>query len=541
MKRQHWPNFINRQGTHFESKEIFAKHSTVVDSKNLSVAATGIPMTLLKNNTFACTNNEFHSFIIGESGCGKTRRVILTAIRLLAKAGESMVIADPKGEIFKNTAGVLKKKGYNVKAINFRTPSRSDRWNPLALIEEYYRSDNKDLNDKSTSMLKDIFTTLQAEIKSEKDPYWENSARDYMTGISQLLLEYGPEGCLTFENIMLLANELYEKASPCNTGSQLLKSDVIKKIDELPNSTITKNLSSIIHSEAKSTSSCVFNVFQGMISPFTSQESILELFNKNDFDIDEIGTSKTALFLVLPDDSPAFYSVATVLINQIYSTLINLADSQPNGILPNRVTFLLDEFANFTQIPSIDSMLTAARSRGMRFALVCQSMEQLNKKYGDDGTEIILSNCRNWIYMSCRNYEFLKRLENLSGIYTSPYTKESIPLVSISDLQHFEMGKVLIFNDRCYPYIGNLPDYSQIDFGDEPVTALELPAEKLSGKRITCKFFEIMKNKSLTEKRLEKAKKASIENAYTTGDTTLQKKIDSILNGVYFDPTDGWE
>jgi hypothetical protein len=90
--------------------------------------------------------------------------------------------------------------------------------------------------------------------------------------------------------------------------------------------------------------------------------------------------------------------------------------------------------------------------------------------------EILISNCRTWLYMNCRNLPFLRRLEELAGSYTSPYTGERCPLVDIGTLQHFSMGQVLIFNDRCRPVLGFIDDYSKYDFGSEgPGEIIEMP------------------------------------------------------------------
>lgn len=523
MVRNRWSNYINRQGSRFETKDKFKASSTVMDTAAIKAVVAGVPMSQLSPNVFACTKDEIHTFVIGESGCGKTRRVILPTVRLVGKTGESMVIADPKGEIYKYTGEGLKKKGYNVKVINFRTPAKGNRWNPLALIEKMYRSDDPNQREKSLIMLDDIFTILQSEVKNNNDAYWENSANDFMLGVAQIILEYGEEGSLTFENIAKMGSEIYlmREDSKMNVYLSALPAD----------STVRKNLSAILDNPDK-TAACVYTIFQSMISPFTSQESIVKLFSESDFDIAEIGKSSTALYIILPDDSPAFYSVATVLVNQIYRTLIDLADAQPRGLLPNKTMFILDEFANFAPIPGVDAMLTAARSRGMRFVLVCQSMEQLDKKYEHAGAEILLSNCRTWIYMSCRNYNFLRRLEEFGGTYISPYTKERAPLISVSELQHFEMGKVLVLNDRCYPYIGYLPDYSKFNFGEEESVFTALPEEREFAERKVITFKKVIKNKPLSLRRKEAeaaAKQAAAQEV--AGDSELRRRILSIING----------
>lgn len=464
MKKISLPYYYSRSGAKFEPTERFLDNAVVVDTNADHLKTVGIPMAQIDVDTYATSKDESHCFVIGETGCGKTRRIILPTIRLLAKSGESMVISDPKGELFRFTSDVLKKRGYDVKVLNFRKPRCGNRWNPLSLVEELWRSPDPDERDKGVMMLDDLVSVLKTNIK-DKDPYWPGSASNLFRGAAQLVLEYGKTGDLTVENVVQTARTIGNTYSDDNSDS---RSFAIKKLlESLPaTSPILQNLSVIITNHPN-TRRTIMSVFETMVSDYCKQELMLDLFSKSEIDIADIGKKPTALFFILPDDSDSMYPIATYFVKQIYSTLIALADEQPNGELPNKVTFLLDEFANFAKIDAIHSMLTAARSRKVRFVLVCQSMDQLIQKYEETGMEILLANCRTWIYMSCRNLPFLRRLEELAGTYTSPHTNETCPLVSIGTLQHFSMGQVLVFNDRCRPMIGYLDDYSKYDFGTE--------------------------------------------------------------------------
>lgn len=481
MKRVSLPNYISRSGAHFETTERFLKNSTVVNSSESNLKSAGVPLTHIDENTYATSKDELHCFIIGDSGCGKTRRVILPTIHFLSKAGESMVISDPKGELYRTTSQVLREKGYLVQVLNFRSPSKGNRWNPLGLIDVLYHKGDRESRDKSLMMLSDIVDVLQQDLKG-KDPFWAMAAADVLRGVSLFILEYGEPGELTFENIASTARGVLKQL-----GSPQFR----EFIASLPKgSAIEQNLSVII-TNANDTRNCIMAEFEAMISLYCSQESLKDLFVTSEIDVSVLGKKPTALFFILPDDTEALYPIATVFVKQIYSTLISLADEQSDGRLPNRVTFLLDEFANFARMPSIESMLTAARSRRIRFILVCQSMDQLTSKYQEHGRETLLANCRTWIYMSCRNLPFLERLEKLVGYYISPYTNERCPLVDISELQHFEMGQVLVLNDRCKPVMGYLPDYSEYDFGvDGRGASSEIPAPQTPVER---KLFDMDK------------------------------------------------
>lgn len=484
MKRIPLPNYIRRSGDEFETVERFVDNSFLIDTTSHTLTCAGIPMTKLDDKVVAASKEELHCFVIGDSGSGKTRRVILPTIVMAAKAGESMVISDPKGELYRFTAQTLRSSGYNVQVLNFRNPSRGSRWNPLTYIEKLYRSGNRDKKDHAMNSLKDLIDVMKKGISSEKDRYWENVASDFFLGVAQLILEYGDVGSLTFENVSNVAHSMVEDAEKGNTNNKKLLSMLPDK------SPIPHNITGVI-TAPNNTRSSLISVFNGMIAPYVNQAALIDLFSCSEIDVEQIGERPTAIFFILPDDSTALYPIATVLVKQVYSTLVDLADSSSSGCLKNRVTFLLDEFANFAPIPAIDSMLTAARSRGIRFVLVCQSMEQLNAKYTSNGAEILMANCRVWLYMSCRNLPFLERLSYMSGQYISPQTGERHPLLSVADLQHFSMGQVLLLNDRCRPYIGFLPDFSEYDFGDSHIEKCDIQENPHAGRRVSVSYEDI--------------------------------------------------
>lgn len=473
MKKKSLPNYISRTGSTFETEERFLKNTAVVDSTQPKLDYVGAPLTQVRDNLYATAREEMHTFIIGETGCGKTRRVIMPMIRLMAKTGQSMVIADPKGELYRNTANALRDKGYKVMVLNFRNPSRGSRWNPLGIVETMYRSGDQETKDRAMLLFKDIVDIMKQEVESAKDRFWENQASKVLIGVAQILLEYGEPNSLTFENISTTAKSIFDSMSK-KESFPLSEPPIKKLLEALPDSSpIRENLHGFVASP-KDTRNSIVVVFESIVSVYTNQSSLLDLFSVSEIDVADLGKRPTALYFILPDDSGALYPIATVFVKQIYSTLINNADNNPSGKLDNKVSFLLDEFANFAEIPSVDAMLTAARSRGMTFVLVCQSMEQLIKKYRE-GAEVLLANCRIWVYMSCRNLPFLNRLQNLAGMYVSPYTGARYPLVSIEELQHFDMGEVLILNDRCRPMMGYLPDYSDYAFGEGPLELAALP------------------------------------------------------------------
>ena len=79
--------------------------------------AAGIPL-IMKPNKVWVDNGGYHNLVIGSTGAGKTQTTVLPMVNLLAKHDESMIITDPKGELYEKTANLLRNKGYKIIVIN---------------------------------------------------------------------------------------------------------------------------------------------------------------------------------------------------------------------------------------------------------------------------------------------------------------------------------------------------------------------------------------------------------------------------------------
>jgi type IV secretion system protein VirD4 len=105
--------------------------------------------------------SDSHTLIFGNTGSKKTRNFCIPSVYMIGMAGESMIISDPKGEIYRNTSGFLADKGYSVKVLNLRNPEKSSRWNPLLLPYRYYKNDN---TDKAIELISDFCLQLKAQV-----------------------------------------------------------------------------------------------------------------------------------------------------------------------------------------------------------------------------------------------------------------------------------------------------------------------------------------------------------------------------------------
>ncbi len=134
-----------------------------------------------------------------------------------------------------------------------------------------------------------------------------------------------------------------------------------------------------------------------------------------------------------------------------------------------RVNYILDEFSSLPTVKDFPAMITAARSRNIRFNLFVQSKNQLINRYNTEA-ETIQSNCNNIIFLTSREINLLSEISNLCGtMYDERISK---PVVTISELQRLDKhnGEALILSGRFKPFISNLLDidYFNVNTTEEP-------------------------------------------------------------------------
>jgi hypothetical protein len=186
----------------------------------------------------------------------------------------------------------------------------------------------------------------------------------------------------------------------------------------------------------------------------------------SDFDMRDIGKKKTAVFMVIHDEKKTYHSLMTIFIKQCYETLIDVAQEN-GGKLSQRTNFILDEFANMPPLKDVDSMISAARSRDIRFTFIIQNFAQLNEVYGDQVAEVIKGNCGNIIYLISTELKALEEISKMCGEVKSKDKEKtaSKPLVTVSDLQKLKLFQAIIIRLRMNPFKTQLEPYYKMNWG----------------------------------------------------------------------------
>ena len=461
----------------------------IVNIKDHKISAAGIPLYSKKGKMWV-DNGEDHYLVMGATGSGKTVIVAKPMIKLLAKHDESMILTDPKGELYEETAELLKAEGYNIITLNFRDPGRGNAWNPMSLPYKLYKDGN---TDKAIELLDDLALNILYEEKSSGDPFWEKTAADYFTGLALGLFEDGEPEQINLNSLNLMSSLGEERFGGPNNN-------YIKEYfnGKDPSKPAYINASGTVFT-ADETKQGIIATFKQKIKLFSSRENLSEMLSYSDFEMRDIGKKKTAVFLIVQDEKKTLHPLATIFIKQCYETLIDVAQ-ESGGKLPFRTNFILDEFANMPPLKDVTTMVTAARSRLIRFTFIIQNFAQLTKVYGKEDGDTIRGNC-NLLYLISSEIAALEEISKMCGEVKSKDKDKtaSTPLVTVSDLQRLNKFEIIILRRRLFPYKTRFQTDFEVDWGRTYSKATPPTREKRSVQLFDIREFVKAKKKEKME------------------------------------------
>lgn len=412
-------------------------------------------------------SDDTHTLTVGATRSGKTRTLVLQSICLLGLAGESMVMSDPKAELFEYTSEFLQKIGYEVICIDFRNTEKSTRYNLLQpVIDAVKRNDI----EKAEMYAWDITNILVGDNTSQ-EKIWENGEKSIIAA-SILCVVYDNINRPDFQNLTNVYWFVAEMNKPIANTTPM--QEYVKTLKPDHPARALLSISDIAPSRTKGS---FFTSALTTLRLFTSK-SVYAVTNRSDYDIADMGRKKQALFVILPDEKTTYYPIASLIVSQLYELLVKQADER-GGRLINRVNFLLDEFGNFTKIEDFTNKLTVAGGRGIRFNLFLQSFEQLTEKYSKETASIVKSNCQTWVYLQADDKETLQEISDKLGKYTTssyqlsgqygkfvnPTTSNTLSLtarelLTIDEVRRISRPYQMVMS-RSYPAMMKSPDLSQ--------------------------------------------------------------------------------
>lgn len=341
--------------------------------------------------------DDVHTLMIGAAGVGKTAFFLYPNIEYACAAGMSFLTTDTKGDLFRSYAGIAKKYyGYDVAVIDLRNPTRSDGNNLLHLVNKYmdeYQKDQDNLPAKAKAekyakiTAKTIINAGGDSSAYGQNAYFYDAAEGLLTAAILLIAEYAEAEERHIVSVFKLIQDLLAPSGVKGKNQfQLL-------MDKLPPDHKARWFAGSALNTGDQSMASVMSTALSRLNAFLDSELEQILCFDTAIDAERFCNTKSALFIVLPEEDTTKYFMASLAVQQLYREMLAVADEQ-GGKLKNRVMFFLDEIGTIPKIESLEIAFSAVRSRKCSIVAIIQSFAQLQKNYGKEGSEIIVDNCQ---------------------------------------------------------------------------------------------------------------------------------------------------
>ncbi len=347
-------------------------------------------------------SDDIHCLMIGAAGVGKTAFFLYPNLEYACACGMSFLALDTKGDLARHYGAIAEQYyGYQVSIIDLRNPTRSDGFNFLTLANAYMdqaaaHPDDLAARAKAEKYAKILSKTI---INPEGDSFGQNaffydSAEGLLTAVILLLAEFLPPRVIDGQprerrhivSVFKLVQDLLE---PSDTKG---KSRFQVLMGRLPPEHKARWFAGAALNTSEQSMASVLSTVLSRLNAFLDTELEQTICFDSPIDAESFASRKSAIFLVLPEEDQTKNFMAGLMIQNLSRELFSVADEN-GGKLKNRVVLFCDEFGT---MPPFDvlSLFSAGRSRKLTMLPIIQSLAQLEKNYGKEGSEIIQDNCQ---------------------------------------------------------------------------------------------------------------------------------------------------
>ena len=646
LSRRKLKNNNEHGSSKFADKKEIKANFDKEDLNNINKA--GFPVWYEKENgkfkNVYYDNKSPHYVLIGSTGSGKSITVSIPICIQFATAKEkhSVVLTDPKAELFKTTGKIFEENGYNVVTIDFRNPTKSskinimqpiiDEWKEHCIYDKnmmfflsYFIKSNKILIGKmfsnkkyqeqiidkyklvdyiieviknnqeelekniknkkyfdnysymeyTSEKLKEYLNNLsnleildkikemqnnssnhQAEAnhlvislanlifteKESKDPFWINSSKQLFIGLAGIFLEDYKKGLIDENKINIASIKKFQNSSLIKENQMYLQ----RNLNTRSYGNLSKDYLTSILSSAENTYKSVTAVFGEKMSIFDDL-NVENVTSISEFNFTDVGRKPTALYIIVPDEDKSYYQLVTIILGMLIKDLSKFANMpENNGMLPVKVEWILEEFANMPPINDIHVSVSVARSRGMRYIFFIQSFAQLDQIYGKEIASIIIDNSA-LCYLKTNSVECAQIIEKKLGratITTNSLSTSTDPFKVGGNQTTSLLGRELLtaneiislkYKTIIFPVFGNpifrdtymysdlYPKYKKVEICEREIKVL---------KRLTDNYYTVEKLREYYDKESNNKEKVITRKIITSSQRQTKNKMRRIIENV---------
>ena len=377
-----------------------------------------------------------HTMVIGITRSGKGETFVVPMIDVLSRAKDkpSLVVNDPKGELAGASYETLKKRGYEVHIFNLIQQHMGMGFNPLQVVIDAWKKGDYSLAQQyANSIGHSLYYDPNA-----KEKFFNESAQSLVVAIILAITEDSLErGQEEKVNLYSVANFLATLGGEEDAQGNNALDQFFQQRDELNPARMMYATSNFAGGNTRAS---IFSVAMTNLQIFTTEPNA-RLTGYNSLDLTDVGfgDKPVAIFMVTPDFDSSNHVLASIFVSQLYRINAEKATME-SGKMDRHVHFMLDEFGNMPTVEGMESMITVGAGRGFRFHLIVQAYSQVKAQYGDEGSETIIGNCSNQIYILTQDEATAERYSNLLGTKTITDISRTGSLLS-TDKSHSESTK----------------------------------------------------------------------------------------------------
>ena len=439
------------------------------------------------------------------------------------------------------------KKFYNVSIIEGYNNDSLKKYLSKQTNEEILNQikNNQNLSAKHQAETNRLVVSLANLIfteKNAKDPFWINSSKQLFIGIVGIFLEDYKDELINENKINISSIKKFQTSSLIKENQNFLQ----RNLNDRPYGSLSKDYLTSILSSAENTYKSVTAVFGEKMSIFDDL-NVENITSVSEFNFTTLGKKPVALYIIVPDEDRAYFQLITIIVGMLIKDLTKFANLKENkGTLPIKVDWILDEFANCPPLDSIETIVSVARSRGMRFYFFIQSFSQLDQVYGKEIANIIQDNCA-LVYLKTNTVETAEVIAKKLGkatIETSSINKSTNPFKVGANQTESLMGRELLtaneiinlkYKTIIFPTFGNpifrdtylysdiYPQYKNYPIYERDTKIL---------KRLTENYYTVEKLRELYEEESDKNTDILTKQIKDTYQKNNQRRINRILNNV---------
>lgn len=341
--------------------------------------------------------------VYGASGSMKTRSFCMNRILQGVARGESLIICDPKSELYEKAACYLRDKGYTIKIFNLVRPENSDSWNCLGEVE-------------GQELMAQLFVDVIIRNTSggNGDHFWDSAEQNLLKALVLYVDLCYPEGSRNMGEVYNLLT-IYSEA------------ELNSMFDILPNSHPAKAPFSLFRQSSDSVRSGVIIGLGSRLQVFQS-ELIKKITAFDEIDLELPGQKPCAYFLVTSDQDSTFDFLASLFLSFVFIKLVRYADKNcDGGVLPIPVHILAEELTACGTINDLARRISVIRSRNISISCVFQNLAGIQNRYPHNQWQEILGNCDVQLFLGCTDpmtAEFVSERTGLASVDVSSESRQ---------------------------------------------------------------------------------------------------------------------